>query len=163
VTALILSLMCMLLPDGAVLTCSSDAALCLSRFPSRGHAALSSECTGCGLQSHECQRVARPPRVRVAAGLEVWAAQGGEPGRACSAMERSRPKSWVLDSGRRMSFCSRDPRFPPTQYSRISHRWLVVSYLQSHGSQGFILETASEGAPEGPLHWNVWDGRPQVS
>ena len=45
-------------------------------------------------------------------------------------MDRSRPKSWVLDSGSRMSFCSRDPRLPPTQYSRISHRWLVVSYLQ---------------------------------
>ncbi len=75
-------------------------------------------------------------RVGLARSQAKWrrgrgrAAQGGKPGRACSAMDRSRPKSWVLDSGSRMSFCSRDPRLPPTQYSRISHRWLVVSYLR---------------------------------
>ena len=30
--------------------------------------------------------------------------------RACSAIDRSRPKSWVLDSGRRMSFCKQRAR-----------------------------------------------------
>ncbi len=50
--------------------------------------------------------------------------------RNCSAVTRSRAKSCTELSGRRTSCLSRDMRSPPTQYSRMSHRWLVVSYLE---------------------------------
>lgn len=47
----------------------------------------------------------------------------------CSATTMSRPKSCMLLSGSLTSWRSSDIRSPPTQYSRMSHRWLVVSYL----------------------------------
>eukprot|EP00955_Chlamydomonas_euryale_P061896 358229-Chlamydomonas_euryale.AAC.1 len=47
----------------------------------------------------------------------------------CRATTRSRAKSCTDASGSFTSWRSSDSRSPPTQYSRISHRWFVVSYL----------------------------------
>ena len=45
-------------------------------------------------------------------------------------------------SGRRMSWRSSDMRSPPTQYSRMSHRWLLVSYLQPQEMPGLHCGTS---------------------
>lgn len=52
------------------------------------------------------------------------------------AIARSRPKSWMLASGRRMSRCNRLIRSPPTQYSNINQRWFVDSYLRHDREDG---------------------------
>jgi hypothetical protein len=67
--------------------------------------------------------------------------------RYCSATTMSRAKSWTDVSGSRTSARSRLIRSPPTQYSRISHRWLVVSYLGRAGRWGARLR-ARAGARE---------------
>lgn len=51
--------------------------------------------------------------------------------RYCSEITRSLPKSWMEASGSRMSWRRRDIKSPPTQYSKMSHKWLLVSYLQT--------------------------------
>lgn len=51
--------------------------------------------------------------------------------RTCSATTMSLPKSCMLLSGSRTSWRSSDIKSPPTQYSKISQRWLVVSYLRT--------------------------------
>ena len=50
--------------------------------------------------------------------------------KCCIAASRSRPKSCTDDSGKFISFWRRLFRSPPTQYSKMSQRWLFVSYLR---------------------------------
>ena len=53
--------------------------------------------------------------------------------RCCVAASRSRPRSCTLSIGKHRSCWSKLFKSPPTQYSRMSHRWLCVSYLRAGG------------------------------
>ena len=68
----------------------------------------------------------------------------------CIATTRSRAKSCTEVSGSFTSCRNRLSRSPPTQYSRMSHRWLVVSYLWGGGRD---TEHNADLAPEREVAW----------